>query len=191
MALPQEKHCTYADLLSWDGDVRYELIEGEPVMMAPGPSSTHQDILGELFAQFHAYLKGKRCKAYLSPFDVRLFEDSGDRPTDVDTVVQPDLMVVCDKDKVDRHGVHGAPDLVIEILSPSTWRHDCLVKYNLYQRAGVQEYWIVDAEKQVVLVHTLEEGQYHAPKVYTARDTVPVGVLEDCAVDLIPVFSEE
>ena len=109
----------------------------------------------------------------------------------MDTLVEPDLTVICDPSKLDKYGCKGAPDLVIEILSPSTWRHDCLVKYNLYQRAGVQEYWIVDAEKQVVLVHTLEEGQYHAPRAYTARDTVPVGVLEDCAVDLTAVFSEE
>lgn len=171
--------------------MRYELIEGYPVMMAPGPSTVHQDILGELFAQFHAYLKGKRCKVYLSPFDVRLFEREGDHPADVDTVVQPDMTVVCDRSKVDQKGIHGAPDLIVEILSPSSWRHDCLVKYNLYQRAGVKEYWIVDTEKQVVLIHTLEEGQYHAPKAYTARDTVPVGVLEDCAVDLTAVFPEE
>ena len=83
------KSFTYADLLSWEDDARYELIEGEPVMMVPGPSTAHQDILGELFAQLHAYLKGKRCKAYLPPFDVRLFEEEGDRSRDVDTVVQP------------------------------------------------------------------------------------------------------
>lgn len=191
MALPLEKEWNYADLLSWEDDMRYELIEGYPVMMAPGPSTVHQDILGELFAQFHAYLKGKRCKVYLSPFDVRLFEREGDHPADVDTVVQPDMTVVCDRSKVDQKGIQGAPDLIVEILSPSSWRHDCLVKYNLYQRAGVKEYWIVDTEKQVVLVHTLEEGQYHASKAYTARDTVPVGVLEDCAVDLTAVFPEE
>ena len=158
---------------------------------SPGPSTVHQEILGELFAQCHADLQGKRCKVYLSPFDVRLFEREGDHPADVDTVVQPDMTVVCDRSKVDQKGIHGAPDLIVEILSPSSWRHDCLVKYNLYQRAGVKEYWIVDTEKQVVLVHTLEEGQYHAPKAYTARDTVPVGVLEDCAVDLTAVFPEE
>lgn len=190
MASPQEKSYTYADLLSWDDDVRYELIKGEPVMMAPGPSNTHQDILGELFAQLHAYLRGKHCKAYLSPFDVRLFEGKGDRPTDVNTVVQPDLIVVCSRDKVDSRGVHGAPDLVVEILSPSTRQHDCLIKYNLYQQAGVKEYWIVDPDKKVVLVHKLVDGQYHAPDAYTAEDTVPVGVLEDCAVDLTAVFSE-
>lgn len=191
MALPQEKFYSYADLLSWDSDVRCELIEGEPMMMAPGPSTAHQDILGELFAQFHAHLKGKPCKAYLSPFDVRLFEQEGDRPADVDTVVQPDLMVVCDKSKVDARGIHGTPDLVIEILSPSTWRHDCLIKYSLYQKAGVKEYWIVDAEKQVVLVHTLEDGQYHAPRVYTAGDSVPAEVLEGCTVELAAVFPKE
>ena len=190
MALPEEKSYTYADLLSWEDDARYELIEGVPMMMAPGPSVAHQSILGELFAQLHTYLSGKRCKAYLSPCDVRLLEKEGDRPQDVDTVVQPDLIVVCDPNKVDTRGVHGAPDLVVEILSPSTWRHDCLVKYNLYQRAGVKEYWIVDPDKQVVLVHTLEEGQYHAPRAYTARDAVPVGVLEECAVDLTAVFEE-
>ena len=155
MALPLEKEWNYADLLSWEDDMRYELIEGYPVMMAPGPSTVHQDILGELFAQFHAYLKGKRCKVYLSPFDVRLFEREGDHPADVDTVVQPDMTVVCDRSKVDQKGIHGAPDLIVEILSPSSWRHDCLVKYNLYQRAGGMVYCMVDTEKQVVLVHTL------------------------------------
>ena len=138
-------------------------------------------------------LKSFWCLWYnkLKRIGVRLFEEDGDGPHTVDTLVEPDLTVICDPSKLDKYGCKGAPDLVIEILSPSPWRHDCLVKYNLYQRAGVQEYWIVDAEKQVVLVHTLEEGQYHAPRAYTARDTVPVGVLEDCAVDLTAVFSEE
>ena len=190
MALPLEKEWNYADLLSWEDDMRYELIEGYPVMMAP-PSSTHQEISMELSAQFHTYLKGKNCKVYAAPFAVRLFERDGDFLESVDTVVQPDISIVCDKKKIDKRGCKGAPDLIVEILSPSSWRHDCLVKYNLYQRAGVKEYWIVDTEKQVVLVHTLEEGQYHAPKAYTARDTVPVGVLEDCAVDLTAVFPEE
>lgn len=189
MALPQEKGFTYADLLSWEDDGRYELITGEPVLMAPGPTTAHQDILGELFAQLHAYLKGKPCKAYLSPFDVRLFEKERSRPADVDTVVQPDLIVVCDRNRVDARGVHGAPDMVIEILSSSTRQHDCLIKYNLYQQAGVKEYWIVDPDKKVVLVHKLVDGQYHAPDAYTAEDSVPVGVLEDCAVDLTAVFS--
>lgn len=187
MALPQEKSYTYADLLEWDNDIRYELIEGRPRALS-APNNVHQEVLTALLLQIGGYLRDKACKIYPAPFDVRLFETENDHPKDVDTVVQPDLMVVCDKNKIDRRGICGAPDLIVEILSPSSRRHDCLVKYSLYQRAGVKEYWIVDAEKQVVLVHTLEEGQYHAPQAYTARDLVPVGVLEGCSVDLTAVF---
>lgn len=190
MALPQERIYTYADLLDWDDGIRYELYNGRPLALS-APSNVHQEISMELASQIHGYLRGKRCKIYAAPLDVRLFEQEGDRPADVDTVVQPDLMVVCDESKVDARGIHGAPDLVIEILSPSTWRHDCLIKYSLYQKAGVREYWIVDAEKQVVLVHTLEDGQYHAPRVYTAGDSVPAEVLEGCTVELAAVFPKE
>lgn len=189
MALPQQKSYTYADLLSWDDDVRYELIKGEPVMMSP-PYRIHQKISGELYLQIGSYLKGKRCEVYHAPFSVRLFEKDSDAPHTVDTLVEPDLTVICDPGKLDKYGCKGAPDLVVEILSPSTRQHDCLIKYNLYQQAGVKEYWIVDPDKKVVLVHKLVDGQYHAPDAYTAEDTVPVGVLEDCAVDLTAVFSE-
>ena len=107
-------------------------------------------------------------------------------------MVQPDLSIVCNKNgQVDGKGIHGAPDLVVEILSPSTKQYDCLVKYKLYQQAGIQEYWIVDPDKKLVLVYTLVEGQYYVPEVYTARDSVPVEVLEDCTVDLTTVFPEE
>lgn len=185
--LPQEKRYSYADLLSWDDNTRYELYDGQPVALA-SPTDVHQIILGELYLQLGNYLKGKKCKAYLSPFDVRLFEQEGDSPEDVDTVVQPDLMVVCDQGKVDRHGVHGAPDLVIEILSPASTRYDRLVKFNLYQRAGVREYWIVDPSTRTVSVHTLEDGAYHAAAVYSSDLSAPVGVLDNCNIDLSAVF---
>ena len=185
--LPQEKHYSYADLLSWDDNTRYELYDGQPLALA-SPTDVHQSILGELYLQLGNYLKGKKCKAYLSPFDVRLFEQEGDSPEDVDTVVQPDLLVVCDQNKVDRHGVHGAPDLVIEILSPASARYDRLVKFNLYQRAGVKEYWLVDPSTRTVSVHTLEDGAYHAATVYSSDLSVPVGVLDNCNIDLSTVF---
>lgn len=188
MALPQEKYYTYEDILNWPGDERVELINGEPHLMAPAPSPDHQGISVELTAQFRTYLRGKKCRVYHAPYDVRLFEEDGDQPRHVDTVVQPDLVVICDPSKLDGHGCKGAPDLVIEILSPSTMRKDRLLKFNLYQKAGVKEYWIVDPDAKVVQVMTLEEGQYHVPLVYTASDTVPVGVLEDCKIDLKPVF---
>ena len=188
-SLPQEQYdYSYADLLAWDDKTRYELYDGVPVALA-SPSKAHQSILGELYLQLANYLKGKKCKAYLSPFDVRLFEEKGDRPDDVDTVLQPDLLVVCDDNKVDRRGVHGAPDLIIEILSPSTAQYDRLVKFNLYQRAGVREYWIVDPTARMASVYTLENGHYRAA-AYGEDAAVPVGILNDCTIDLSTVFPE-
>lgn len=189
MALPQECLYTYADLLEWEGDTRYELYSGQPRAMS-SPSDVHQDISMALSAQLYNYLKGKRCKPYAAPFDVRLFAEKGESPEDTDTVVQPDLMVVCDPDKVDRHGVRGAPDIIIEILSESTRKLDRLIKFNLYQRAGVKEYWIVDPANRTVAVYTLEEGAYHGAEAYSSDAVVPVGVLEDCQIDLSAVFPE-
>lgn len=187
--LPQERRYTYADLLSWDDNTRYELYNGQPVALA-SPSDVHQRISMALSAQLYNYLAGKKCSAFAAPFDVRLFEDKEDSPEDVDIVLQPDLMVVCDESKLDRHGVHGAPDLVIEILSPATSRYDKLVKFNLYQRAGVKEYWLVDPSTRTVCVYTLEDGAYHAATVYSSDLSVPVGVLEDCQIELNMVFPE-
>lgn len=188
MALPQEKYYTYEDILNWPGDEQVELINGDVYMMAPAPSPDHQSISWALIVQLGNYLKGKKCRAFHAPFDVRLFEEDGDQPYHVDTVVQPDLLVVCDPSKLDGHGCKGAPDLVIEILSPSTRQHDRLTKLNLYQRAGVQEYWIVDPEEKTVIVMTLEDGEHYAPTAYSSQATVSVGVLEDCKIDLGPVF---
>lgn len=185
--LPQEVRYTYADLMEWEGPTRYELYDGVPRAMS-SPTDFHQDISMELGTQLHTYLRGKRCKVYHAPFDVRLFERPGDRPEDVDTVVQPDLMVVCDQDKVDRHGIHGAPDMVVEILSPSTRRLDKLTKFHLYQEAGVKEYWVVDPETRTVLVHHAEDGLYGSPDVYTGEASVPVSVLDGCVIDLSLVF---
>jgi Uma2 family endonuclease len=190
MPLEQERRYTYADLLCWDDDVRYELYDGVPVALA-SPTDAHQKISMALSAQFYNFLAGKKCTPYAAPFDVRLFEELGDLPEDVDVVVQPDLLVVCDASKVDRHGVHGAPDLVIEILSDSSLRTDRIIKFNLYQQAGVKEYWIVDPFSRTVSVHILEDGKYPSPTVYTSNASVPVGVLEGCSIDLATVFPPE
>ncbi len=189
MSLPVKKGdgYTYADILAWEDNQRYELHHGKVIALA-SPTDIHQGISGEIFAQLFNYLKGKRCKAYYAPLDVRLFETEDDRPEDVDTVVQPDLMVVCDLKKVDRRGIHGAPDLVIEILSDSTRRYDCQVKYKMYQAAGVQEYWIVDPAAHTVAVHILENGLYNSPDFYMSGAVVPVSVLENCSVDFGQVF---
>ena len=190
MALPAEKeHYTFADVLAWEENERAEIINGEVFLMAP-PATAHQLISGELFAQLHSYLEDKKCLVIQAPFAVRLFEKDGDDPEDVDTMVEPDISVVCDKSKLDKHGYKGAPDLIIEILSPSTRRHDRLTKYNLYQRAGVREYWIVNPEDQTVQVYTLENGIFVPSEVYGAEEIAKVNVLDGCFIELSKVFSE-
>ena len=192
MALPAEKaRYTFADCLTWEENERIEIIDGEAVMMAP-PSSVHQEIVAELTRQFGNYLEGKRCKVYPAPFGVRLFERDGDAPEDVDTMVEPDLSIVCDRSKIDKHGCKGAPDLVVEILSPSSLRHDRFVKLGLYQRAGVREYWIVDPEYKSVQVFTLDAGGSLCISEEYGRDGVArVNVLEGCFIDLGKVFHED
>lgn len=188
MALPKEKErYTFADLLAWDEQERVEIIEGDAVMMAP-PSRIHQEVSMELARQLANFLEGKKCRVYPAPFGVRLFEKDGDDPHHIDTVVEPDLCVVCDQNKLDEHGCKGAPDLILEILSPSTQRHDRLVKLNLYQRAGVREYWIVNPEDQTVQVLWLEDGRLLPREIYSRKDIAKVNVLEGCFLELEKVF---
>lgn len=191
MPLPQENYYNYtlADALEWPENERIELIEGNAVMMAP-PKRIHQRILSELHLQIAYFLKEKRCEVYPAPFAVRLFEQDGDRPENVDTMVEPDITVVCDPGKLDEIGCKGAPDMVIEILSPSTARNDRITKYRLYERAGVREYWIVDPDTKTVNVHLLENGQYHSPITYTEKAMVPVSLWDGFSVDLNTVFTE-
>ena len=191
MALPAKKeHYTFADILAWEGNERVEIINGELFLMA-SPFRVHQEISGELFRQLANFLEGKKCRVYAAPFAVRLFEKDGDNPEDVDTMVEPDITVVCDKDKLDKHGCKGAPDMVIEILSPSTRRHDRLVKLGLYQQAGVREYWIVDPENKSVQVF-LQDGSSFLKihEDYGREDIAKVNVLDGCFIELSKVFSE-
>jgi Uma2 family endonuclease len=181
----KEKRYTFADYMTWTGKERYELINGDPVLMSPAPARLHQSIGGELFTQLNTFLKGKQCKAFYAPFDVRLNPDDGD-----DTIVQPDISVVCDRSKLDDHGCVGAPDFIIEILSPSTDRHDRLVKFNLYLHAGVREYWIVDPVNRYVLAHILDNGRYIS-NVYGDTDQLPVHTLAGCVINLNDVFAED
>ncbi len=189
MDLPMEKErYTFADALTWSGNERVEIIYGEAYMMSP-PSRMHQEISGELFGQLFSFLRDKTCKVYYAPFAVRPFAKKEDAPEDEDTMLEPDLTVVFDPEKLDDYGCKGAPDLVIEILSPSTRRHDLSVKYRIYQRSGVREYWIVDPEGKTVQVFKLEDGLYNAPDVYTGG-AVPVGLWEEFSIDLRRVFAE-
>jgi Uma2 family endonuclease len=191
MALPAEKQrYTFADCLAWDEHERIELIDGKAIP-SPPTSTRHQEVLGELAVQLGNFLHGTGIKVYMRPFGVRLFEKEGDRPEDVDTVVEPDISVICDRSKLDERGCKGAPDLIIEILSPSTRRHDRVVKLDLYQRSGVREYWLVNPEDRSVLVMLRDEaGNLRPREDYGAQDTAQVNVLEGCSIDLGEVFAQ-
>lgn len=190
MPLPQGHEVyTYASYLTWEENERIELLDGRPVMMAP-PSRLHQEILMELSRQLANFLEGKPCKIYPAPFAVRLFEGQNDRPEDVSTVLEPDITVVCDMNKLDDRGCKGAPDLIIEVLSPSTARSDRLVKLGQYQKAGVREYWIVSPDEQTVQVYCLQNGYFVLNEVYTRADIARVSVLSGCFVDMTRVFPD-
>ncbi|MHB8057961.1 MAG: Uma2 family endonuclease [Desulfuromonadaceae bacterium] len=132
----------YSDYLTWNDGERWELIDGVAYSMSPAPGRRHQEISGELFRQLANYLKGKQCKVYDAPFDVRLSDQVDASDNYIETVVQPDILVVCDRTKLDEKGCNGAPDLIIEITSPSTAKHDLGTKFDLYQKHAIQEYWI-------------------------------------------------
>ena len=182
-ALRNDKHYTYADYATWDEKIRCELIDGVVCMMT-APSMTHQSISMNLSTQLNIFLKDKPCKVFAAPFDVRLSADNGD-----DTVVQPDILVVCDREKLSEKGCQGAPDLVVEILSPSSGAHDKVIKFNRYLQAGVREYWIVYPDSRVVDVYVLENKRYVASS-FAKEDTISSHVLEGCIISLADVFSE-
>jgi len=186
-ALPkEERRFTYGDYKEWELDEgeRYELIYGEAFAMAT-PSIRHQAVSRELFGQFYNYLRGKPCQVFYAPVDVRLFyeEDESD-----DTVVQPDIVVICDKDKIAEESCHGAPDLVIEILSPSNIATEMERKFLLYREAGVREYWIVDSKNNTLKVHCFKDSGI-STNTYKSADTVPVAILPGFSITLEQVFA--
>lgn len=178
----EPKRISYDELLKFDDEKRYELIDGIPYLMA-SPRVSHQDVLMEIAYQLKSYLKGKRCRAFISPLDVKLSGEPDDKKEF--NVVQPDVMVVCDQNKITEKNIQGAPDLAIEILSPTNASHDRLLKLNLYQKFGVKEYWIVSIEEQSISVFILnDENVYTIPKAYYLDEVVKINVLEECYIDL-------
>ena len=173
---------TYADYAQWPADERWELIDGVAYAMT-GPLRLHQDIVFELGRQIGNYLQGKPCKGYVAPFDVRLpHKDEADAK--VETVVQPDLSVICDQSKLDRLGCRGAPDWIIEVLSPSTTLKDMNTKRSLYEQHGVQEYWIVHSEEHWLMIYTLDaQGRYGKPGVFGMDEPTTVQRFLDLSID--------
>ena len=181
LALKDNQYHCYGDYLNWPEDIRYELIDGDAYLMAPAPDLAHQDVAGEIFRQAANALRGRPCRALIAPVDVRLpKQDEADER--IDTVVQPDVLVVCDSNKLDRRGVRGAPDWVVEVLSPSTAGHDQIKKRQLYERHGVREYWLIHPVDRVLTVYRLVDGEYGKAELYELRGETAVGVLPDIVI---------
>lgn len=201
---PQKKVYTYADYLEFEGAERYEIIDGKPRMLA-APSRRHQDMFRYLFLFLGNYFKDKPCKVYAAPFDVVLmkaeYEVNTSEPRDhrIDfvtwadekdsiRVVQPDILVICDKSKLTDKGCTGAPDFIIEITSPTDRWYDYKDKLRLYGENGVLEYWIVDMEKQRVAQWILQDGRgYDVPNLFTMQDKVSAFIFKDCVIDFADI----
>jgi Uma2 family endonuclease len=158
--------------------------------MSPAPSVDHQRISRELTRQFSNYLINQTCEVFNAPFDLRL-SLSMKKDEDIKTVVQPDITVVCDKTKLDDKGCIGSPDIIIEILSPTTASKDLKEKFFLYEKHGVKEYWIIYPNEKVVYVYSLDnKGKYTRPDIYTMEDKISVKLLGDLEIDLSLVFRD-
>ena len=156
--------------------------------MQAAPTWQHQSISGELYRQLANYLVDNPCSIFTSPFDLRL-PDANEDDEETTFVVQPDIVIVCDKTKLRKTGYFGVPAIIIEISSPSTTRRDRVLKFNMYEKAGVKEYWIVEPEGKYISVFTLQENKrYGRPEAYTDEDTVPMSIFPDLVVDLKQVF---
>ncbi len=184
-----EKLYSYADYCKWFFDERIELIKGRIFKMSPAPTSAHQLISGDIYGQLWTFLKGKPCQVISAPFDVRLPRKSND-DAEIITVVQPDICVVCDKRKIDKKGCLGAPDIIVEILSPSNSEKELKTKYDVYEEAGVKEYWVVFPTQKTMLIYTLIDGKYAPSKLLVNSDVVRSSVLPGFTLHLSEVFPD-
>ena len=184
---------SYGDYVTWTWDEMVELIKGKIYRMSPAPNSGHQKISGNLFLKIGNFLEGNKCQLFSAPFDVRLPYSKSKKDKEINTVVQPDLCVVCDPSKIDKRGCLGAPDWIIEILSKNTSSKDLNEKFDVYEEAGVKEYWVVHPEEQTVLVYLLnEQGKFQGQRKPYARSNVISSVtLPGLTIDLSTVFPED
>jgi Uma2 family endonuclease len=187
--LDVNKTYTYADYLKWTFDERLELIKGKIFKMSPAPGSTHQLISGAVFNSLYNYLKGKSCKVFSAPYDVRLMRRSFD-DKDIITVVQPDICVICDLKKIDEKGCLGAPDIVVEILSPGNNKKELQNKYEVYEESGVLEYWIIHPLEKTFLKYTLVDNYFKASKLLTIGEEVITPILPGFSLNLDELFAD-
>ncbi len=185
---------TYADYLTWQLDKTVELIKGKIMMMSPAPNVKHQNIVTNLSGPLFQYFKNKPCKLFYAPFDVRLYDHHKSKVADqeIHTVIQPDLCIICDLDKLTEQGCLGAPDLIIEILSKGNSKKEVQTKYQLYQESGVTEYWVVYPYEQTVNQFVLDQSsnKYQLIKMFAEDDIATSHIFPDLEIDLKEVFAE-
>ena len=193
MIVDVTKRYSYADYLSWIDNKRRELFNGLIKMMTPAPSRVHQRVASNLHRELSWYLKRKKCRVFFAPFDVRL-PNNGEKDNDkIFTVVQPDISIICDLEKLDEAGCIGAPDMIIEIVSPSNSKRDVEEKFQLYQQHGVKEYWIVFPYEKTVNVFILNDKQkYELVGMYAEDAKIPVNCFNgDLIIDLTEIFDND
>mgnify|MGYP000414792202 CR=1 FL=1 len=191
--LDVNKRYTYADYLTWQFYERVELIKGWLHKMSPAPRRLHQKILGILHVKLWLFFENRTCEVYQSPFDVRLIKNKGQIDQKIDTVVQPDICVICDKSKLDDAGCIGAPDLIVEILADSTAKKDYNEKFNLYEENEVKEYWIVNPATKTIEIFSLVENKYVSLGLFNEQEgatTVEGHLFPELSIELKTIFSE-
>jgi Uma2 family endonuclease len=194
LVLDLKKRYSYADYLTWMDDKRRELIDGFIKMMSPAASLPHARLVGRIYNPIFYHIKRNHglCEVFTAPFDVRLPKNGETENQQIYTVVQPDIVVVCDPAKLDKRGCLGAPDLIVEILSPATRKYDLNEKFNLYERSGVKEYWVVSPNDEDVTVFLLQaDGKYNRGTVYDEDNTtIPAGALPGLEIDIKELFEK-
>lgn len=180
---------TYADYLTWKFEERLELFRGKIFKMA-GPNTKHQVVSNKLFLRIGGYLEKRPCFAFVAPYDIRLPVMNRKKDDEITTVVQPDQGIVCDLTKIDDRGVLGAPDFVVEILSPGNSSKEIKLKYELYEEAGVGEYWVVNPVEENIITYRLNAtGRFDVYKILTAGDIIALRAVPDLKIDVKDIFS--
>ncbi len=186
--LDLNKSYTYADYLQWKFEERLELIKGKIFKMSPAPSTRHQQISGHIYREISWFLKGKTCHIFSAPFDVRLSK-KGSNNSEITTVVQPDICVICEESKLDERGCLGAPDIVVEILSPGNTKKEMRNKFQLYQESSIPEYWVVFSAEELIQIFRLNaQGKYIADDPYVPGDEIRTPILKGFKLQLTEVF---
>ena len=178
---------TYADYLQWNFEERLELFRGKIFKMS-APARDHQEISGNLFFSIRFCLGSNYCKVFSAPFGVRLPVKNKKKDNEINTVVQPDICVVCHETKLDSRGCCGAPDIIVEILSPGNSKKDTQNKFELYRESGVQEYWIVVPLFEYIVVYSLQNGKYIGSKPYGTGETITSSVLPGISIEVKDIF---